>query len=52
MTEFEIKALELLKSIDESLKVLKDSVERQHRNEKNKRDMMNKNVRDLIDKGK
>ena len=52
MTEFEIKALELLKSIDESLKVLKDLVERQHRNEKNKRDMMNKNVRDLIDKGK
>jgi hypothetical protein len=52
MTEFETKALSLLSSIDESLKVLRAATEETQRREKQKWDQRSADLRGMIDKVK
>jgi hypothetical protein len=52
MTEFETASLALLKSIDESLKVLRSASERNDQKEKAQLDMSAKMIREGIDRMK
>lgn len=49
MTEFEIKALELLQSIDQSLRILKERAKLEERRDQAKLDMMNRDTKGMIE---
>jgi hypothetical protein len=49
MTEFEIKALELLQSIDQSLAILKERAKLEERSYQAKLDMMNRDTKSMIE---
>jgi hypothetical protein len=49
MSEFEIKALKLLQSIDQSLGILKERVKVEERRDQAKLDMMNRDTKGMIE---
>jgi hypothetical protein len=49
MTEFEIKALELLRSIDQSLGILKERAKLEERRDQAKTDQMNRDTKGMIE---
>jgi hypothetical protein len=49
MTEFEIKALELLQSIDQSLGILKERAKLEERRDQAKTDQMNRDTKGLLE---
>jgi hypothetical protein len=49
MTEFEIRALELLRSIDQSLGILKERAKLEERRDQAKTDQMNRDTKGMIE---